>query len=109
MTGAAGRIGSAFRRHVGDRYALRLADRTTGPIEAIARPDDEAILLDVADPEACQAACTGIYTVLHLAAYPSPAADFYGSLLNNNIKGAYNIFRAAKDQGCQRVMFASSI
>ena len=47
--------------------------------------------------------------VIHLAADPSPAADFYGSLLDNNIKATYNIFRAAKDQGCRRVIYASSI
>jgi len=46
---------------------------------------------------------------VHLAADPSPEADFYGSLLENNIKGTYNIFRAAADQGCRRVVFASSV
>ena len=109
VTGAAGRIGSAFRHHVADRYALRLADRAHVPLDAVARPGDETIVLDVADPDACQAACIGIDTVLHLAADASPAADFYGSLLENNIKGTYNIFRAAKDQGCRRVVFASSV
>jgi len=63
----------------------------------------------VADAEACQQACLGIDTVIHLAADPSPEADFYGSLLENNIKGTYNVFRAAKDAGCRRVIFASSI
>jgi nucleoside-diphosphate-sugar epimerase len=29
--------------------------------------------------------------------------------LDNNIKGMYNIFHAAKDQNCRRVIFASSI
>ena len=37
------------------------------------------------------------------------ARHFYGSLLDNNIKGTYNVFRAAKDAGCRRVVFASSI
>lgn len=43
------------------------------------------------------------------ALIPSPSADFYDSLLDNNFKGTYNIFRAARDAGCQRVIFASSV
>lgn len=31
LTGAAGRVASAFHEHTGDRYWLRLADRTTEP------------------------------------------------------------------------------
>jgi nucleoside-diphosphate-sugar epimerase len=107
LTGAAGRIGRAFRVHAGDRYQLRLADRD---MAQLGDPRGQAVFeLDAADPDACQAACAGIDVVIHLAADPSPAADFYGSLLDNNIKATYNIFRAAKDQGCRRVIYASSI
>jgi len=107
LTGAAGRIGSAFRAYADKRYRLRLADRD---LDRIGDPHGHEICaLDAADPHACQAACAGIDVVIHLAADPSPAADFYGSLLDNNIKATYNIFRAAKDQGCRRVIYASSI
>jgi nucleoside-diphosphate-sugar epimerase len=47
--------------------------------------------------------------VIHLAADPSPQADFMESLLGNNIVMTYNVFRAAKDAGCRRVIVASSI
>jgi nucleoside-diphosphate-sugar epimerase len=107
LTGAAGRIATAFRRYDGERYALRLADRDLGRIGDSA--GYEAVALEIADLDACRAACAGIDTVVHLAADPSPDADFYGSLLDNNIKGTYNVFRAARDQGCQRVIFASSV
>ncbi len=70
---------------------------------------NEVIEIDVADLAACQAACRDMDTVVHLAGDPSGRAGFYGSLLDNNIKGVYNIFQAAKDQGCQRVIFASSV
>ena len=107
LTGADGRIGSSFRCHTVDRYAFRLAER---PRKAISEPGDhETIELQVADLAACRAACAGIDVVLHLAADPSPRADFYDSLLDNNIKGTYNIFRAARDAGCRRVVFASSV
>jgi nucleoside-diphosphate-sugar epimerase len=106
LTGAAGRIGSAFRQHAGSRYDLRLVDRRSVVDDPEAQQMIEANLADLA---LCQQVCQGIDTVLHLAGDPSPAADFYESLLDNNIKAAYNIFRAAKDQGCRRVIFASSI
>lgn len=107
LTGAAGRIGRAFRQYEGHRYDLVLAERNVNAIDDSA--GHPVLAFNVADLEACQTACRGIDTVVHLAADPSPQADFYESLLDNNIKGAYNIFRAAKDQGCRRVIFASSI
>ena len=107
ITGAGGRIGSSFRRSAGERYAFRLAEI---PGKEITEPaGHETIALQVADLAACRAACEGMDVVIHLAADPSPRADFYESLLDNNIKGTYNIFRAAKDAGCRRVIFASSV
>lgn len=58
--------------------------------------------MDIADLEACRRTCNGIDTVVHLAADPGPIADFYGSLLDATIKGAFNILRAAADAGCRR-------
>lgn len=107
LTGAAGRIGGAFRRFAGDRYRFRLGDHV--PVPPTAPETHEAIALDVSDLTACQEACAGMDTVVHLAADRFGNADFHASLLDNNIKGAYNIFRAAKDQGCRRVVYASSV
>ena len=107
LTGATGRIGQEFWRYAEDKYDLRVTSRS---LERLGDPGrHEAMELESADPDACQRACAGIHTVVHLAADPSTKADFYGSLLDNNIKGAYNMFRAAKDQGCQRMVYASSI
>ena len=105
ITGAAGRIGTAYRHHIGDRYDLRLSDQK--PI-----PDSnrfESLTLDLADPDSAQRVCEGMDTVLHLAADPRTSAEFYKDLLEPNFKAVYNVFRAAKDQGCQRVIFASSV
>jgi NAD+ dependent glucose-6-phosphate dehydrogenase len=107
ITGAGGRIGSSFRRYAAERFVFRLAEL---PGKAINEPaGQETIALQVADLAACRAACAGIDVVIHLAADPSPSADFYDSLLDNNVKGTYNIFRAAKDADCKRVIFASSV
>lgn len=109
LTGAAGRIGSAFRAEFGERYRFRLADRETETLAGTPGAEHEVVALDVADAEGCRAACVGVDTVLHLAADPSPEADFEGSLLQNNVVGTYNVFRAAKEAGCRRVVFASSV
>jgi nucleoside-diphosphate-sugar epimerase len=107
LTGAAGRIGTAFRHHVGDRYHLRLGvhhlSKLTDP------GDNEVVELEVADLGACQEACKDVDVVVHLAGSPSPRAEFYDTLLESNVKGSYNIFQAAYDQGCQRVVFSSSV
>ena len=108
LTGAAGGIGSAFSRSAASDYVFRLADRETASLMWAIAEGHEVCALDVADLEACQQACQDIDTVIHLAADANPQADFYSSLLHNNIQGTYNIFRAAKDQGCQRVIYASS-
>ncbi len=50
----------------------------------------------------------GIDTVLHLAADPRVHAK-WEDLLPNNIVGIYNLFEAAKFQGCRRVVYASSV
>lgn len=107
VTGAAGRIGSVFCVYAADSYDLRLADRRTEGLET--PPLGEVIPLEIADLDACRSACQGVDTVLHLAADPGTGSDFYASYLDNNIKGVYNIFEAAREAGCRRVVFASSV
>ena len=107
LTGAAGRIGTAFRREIGDRYALRLVDRTADGLADVG--EHEVLTLDLSDLDACRRACAGIDTVVHLAAEASASADFYDSLLDNNVIATYNVFQAASDAGCRRVVFASSV
>lgn len=109
LTGAAGRIGTAFREAHGERYRFRLADLDTDTLTDTPGAEHEVVRLDIADADACREACAGIDTVIHLAADPSPEADWGSSLLPNNIQGVVNIFRAASDAGCQRVIFASSV
>jgi len=108
LTGAAGGIGRAFFDDARDRYRFRLADRVPIAAEVADGSGHGVVRFDIADLAACRRACERIDTVVHLAADANPAAGFYDSLLDSNIKGTYNVFRAAKDQGCRRVVFASS-
>lgn len=106
VTGAAGRIGSAFVRAHHASYDLRLADINMSSMD---QRLGELIQLDISDLAACMRACEGVDTVVHLAAEVSPdISDFMTTLLPTNIVGTYNIFRAAVAQGCRRVVFASS-
>ncbi len=105
LTGAAGRIGTAYRKHAGDRYDFRLVD-----IAPISDPDGHEVLVaDLADLVLAQQVCEGMDTIVHLAADPRTSAEFYNDLLGPNFKATYNMFRAAKDAGCKRIIFASSV
>ena len=106
ITGAAGLFGTILRRHWGPRYRLRLSDIV--PVEDLA-PHEEYRAADIRVLDQLLAACQGIDTVVHLAAYPGDGAEFYPTLLDLNIVGAYNAFEAARRAGCRRLVFASSI
>jgi len=108
ITGAAGRIGTSYREHLRTRSApwrLRLQD--VQPIRD--QTGAEIELGDLADRNVARRAVAGAHTVLHLAADPSPEADFYATLLDSNIKATYNIFASAADAGVSRIIFASSV
>ena len=109
LTGAAGRIGSAFRQETGGRFRFRLADRRVEDLGETPGGGHEAIALDIVDAAAVRVACEGVDTVVHLAADPSPEADWESSLLPNNVTGTLNVFRSALAAGCRRVVFASSV
>jgi nucleoside-diphosphate-sugar epimerase len=104
LTGAAGRIGSFLTQHLAEYYDIVLTDVRT-PAETHGLAFVEA---DIADPEAMRALCRGVDTVVHLAADPSIHAT-WESLLPRNIIGVHNVFQAAHEAGCRRVVFASSI
>jgi hypothetical protein len=119
VTGAAGRIGTFYRQHLKvqgrlgsgpGQWRLRLVD-VRAP--AGAGPEDEVIAGeaegDLADLAVAERVSAGAHSVLHLAADPSPRADFYASLLDRNIKATYNVMHAAAAAGVKRVVFASSV
>ena len=104
ITGAAGRIGSSLTRDLAGRYELSLTD-VRSPTDTHGLPFAEA---DIADLEAMRRLCQGVDTVVHLAADPSMEAT-WESLLPRNLVGLYNIFQAAHEARCRRVIFASSV
>jgi nucleoside-diphosphate-sugar epimerase len=106
ITGAAGLVGGHLREFWGDRYQLRLTD--IKPVDNLAAHEEYAEM-NITDYDAFLAACEGMDAVVHLAADPSMDAEFYETLLPLNIIGCYNGFEAARQAGCKRIVFASSI
>lgn len=102
ITGAAGSIGTQMRTLLKDRYDLRLLDRRPVP-----EPEGEAMICDLADLQGLERACAGIDAAVHLAGDPSGGAG-WEALLEDNVKGTYNLFEAARRQGVKRIVFAST-
>lgn len=104
ITGAAGRIGQRLLGHWRDRYDFVLTDKRT-PEKTHGFPFTEANLSDM---ETIRSLFTNVHTVIHLANDANPRAT-WESLLPNNVIANYNVFQLALEQGCKRVIFASSV
>jgi len=105
ITGAAGYIGTFLRKAWDDRYKMVLVDNREITDAGGAR----AVIGDIANVELMRDACSGVDTVVHLAADPSPRGEFEKTILPINIIGTHNTYRAAAEAGVKRTIFASSI
>jgi nucleoside-diphosphate-sugar epimerase len=107
VTGAAGRIGRSFIEYAGENYTVAAVIHPDQSEEDLP-PVDRVIKTDITHLERLKEAFAGCDAVVHLAADPSPRAD-WESVSHNNISGTYSVFVAAKAAGCRKVVFASSI
>jgi uronate dehydrogenase len=101
ITGAAGNLGQKLRRHLADRYPLRLIDRDAQGDSAIIEAD-----LSVWDP-AWVEQFQGVETVVHLAADPA-APNPWEAVIGPNIDALIYVFTAAGQAGVSRIVYASS-
>lgn len=99
ITGAAGRIARFLAPRLAQRHVCVLTDIAPGP---------QIVAADLADYGALRPLFDGVDTVLHLGANPNPSAT-WEQLLPGNIVGVRNVFEAAADARCRRVIFASSV
>jgi len=103
VTGAAGGIGRMIRPLLRGVYpVIRLSDVVAIEPE----PGEEFMPADLADLAAIERICAGVDGVIHLGA--SSVEDRWEPILTNNIVGGYNLFEAARRQGCQRIVFATT-
>jgi L-arabinose 1-dehydrogenase [NAD(P)+] len=99
VTGAGG--------NVGRESLTALEEYEVTPLTHSKHDDIDSVLCDVTDYDALSSALSGHDVVVHLAANPSPEAD-WRSTVDVNIEGTRNVFEAAREHGIRRVVFASS-
>ena len=105
ITGAAGTLGAVLRDGLLGRFEmLRLLD--VAPLGA-ARAAEELVAADVRRLDEVTEAMAGVDAAVHLAGIPHE--DTFQRILQTNMIGTYNVFEAARMQGCKRVVFASSL
>ena len=98
ITGAAGMIGQVLMRRLANTYELRGLD---------IKPAQGIDNVSVADFGGLSTSFHGVDVVVHLGAVVSPDST-WDDVLEHNIIGTRNVYEAARVQGVQRVVFASS-
>lgn len=104
ITGAGGRIGGMLRKALKGRYE-RLILSDIIPLDA-AGPGEEVVPCDLRDGEAVRALCRGVDAIVHCGGNPRESP--WPEILEPNIIGSINIWEAARHEGVDRVVFASS-
>ncbi len=116
VTGGAGFIGSNLCEallNMGCRVRC-LDDLSTGKQQNVdlflSNPRYEFIKGDIKDPDTCMQACKGVSYVLHQAAWGSVPRSIEMPLFYcaNNITGTLNMLEAARQNGVQKFVYASS-
>jgi nucleoside-diphosphate-sugar epimerase len=112
VTGGGGFIGHHLtRRLVREGYKVRVLDNfATGRRERLQDMDVELVEGDLRSYERAHTAVRGVDFVFHLAALPSVPRSMQDPLTTNsvNVDGTLNVLLASRDEGVQRVVFASS-
>ena len=114
VTGGAGFIGSHIaRRLLADGHRVRVLDNlSTGNMDKLADVIDrvEFVKGDLRQEADCQAACAGVEMVFHEAALPSVprSVEDPQTFHDNNINGTFQLFLAAQEAGCRRIIYAAS-
>jgi nucleoside-diphosphate-sugar epimerase len=112
VTGGGGFIGHHLtRRLLNEGLEVRVLDNfATGRRERLQDLDVALVEGDVRSYERAHTAVRGVEVVFHLAALPSVPRSVADPLTTNsvNIDGTLNVLLASRDEGVQRVVFASS-
>jgi uronate dehydrogenase len=104
VTGAAGGIGTRLRQLLKGVYRnIRLSDLAP-PADLAA--DETFIAADLANMAEVERAVAGVDGIVHLGGFSVEGP--WETILQANIIGCYNLFEAARRQGVERVVFASS-
>jgi nucleoside-diphosphate-sugar epimerase len=108
VTGGGGFVGApTVRALIGKGARVRVLDAFESPrLEGL---DCEVRIGDITDAAVCASACEGIDAVLHLAVLPLNMANSEHEVaFQTNVRGSFNVFRAAGEQGVKRVVYSSA-
>lgn len=115
VTGGAGFIGSALVRGIlaeGVAKVTVIDNLLTGHEKNLAEIASQVDMrkVDIRDYESVAGALRGAKTVFHLAAIPSVPRSIDDPVPSHqvNVDGTFNVFRAAKQTGVRRVIYAGS-
>lgn len=100
VTGALGRVGTAFIDHATGDYNFRYLDRGENP-------GLDVIDVDVGDYEGFRDAASSVDAIVHLAAASRKESPWL-AVLESNIIGGYNCFEIARQAEIEQVVLASS-
>jgi uronate dehydrogenase len=104
ITGAGGRIGGMLRTALRGRYE-RLILSDIIPLKDI-EPHEDAIACDLKDGEAIRRACRDVDAIIHCGGNPRESP--WPEILEPNIIGSINVWEAARHEGVDRIVYASS-
>ncbi|WP_265107993.1 NAD-dependent epimerase/dehydratase family protein [Halosolutus halophilus] len=99
ITGASGRVGRQAIEALSDEDLTLFSHSET--------EDLDTTPIEISDRDAFVDALGDQDVLIHLAANPSPRAE-WDAVSGPNVDGAYNAYEAAEDHGVERVVFASS-
>lgn len=99
ITGAEGTIGSVLRKGLSDNYKI---NSFTLEIQEF-----ESTKVDLSNNNEVIGKFTGLDSLIHLAADPSPEAS-WESVKKNNIEATYNVFFECMRAGVKKIIFAST-
>jgi uronate dehydrogenase len=104
ITGAAGNLGTVLRRHFQPRVdLLKLTDIAPMPPAAA---NEVVLQADLADADAIMRAAEGVEAIVHLGGNATEAP--WERIVSANLIGGVNLWEAARVNGVDRVLFASS-
>lgn len=108
VTGGGGFVGApTVRALLAAGARVRVFDAVVS--DRLAGLDCEVVVGDIADAEAVGAASEGMDGVVHLAVLPLTAANSeHESAFQTNVRGSFNVFRAAGDNAVKRVVYSSA-
>lgn len=108
ITGAAGRIGRVIIPQLIKHFWIKAVDKVVYKEKDI-NTRGEWIKADLCNFSKFLSACKGVDTIIHLAHEILASDDDYMHREDPNFIMTENLFAAARDSGCRRVIYASSI